>query len=67
MQLIEGSHIKPEDKNKVLISKELARKNQLSVGDTLQLTHAELGRENGDYIDLIMEKTVFATVESKGF
>ena len=65
-RLIEGSHIKPEDKNKVLISKELARENQLSVGDTLRLTHAELGSENGNYIDLIKEKTAFATVEIKG-
>jgi len=65
-RLIEGSHIKPEDKNKVLISKELARENQLSVGDTLRLTHAELGNGNGDYVDLIKEKTAFATVEIKG-
>ena len=65
-KLIEGSHIKPEDKNKVLISKELASENQLSIGDTIQLTHAQLGSENGDYTDLIKEKTVFATVEIKG-
>ncbi len=65
-RLTEGSHIKPEDKNKILISKELARKNQLSVGDTVRLTHAELGSENGRYIDLIKEKTAFITVEIKG-
>ena len=65
-RLIDGSHIKPEDKNKILISKELARKNQLSVGDTRQLTPAELGSENGNYIDLIKEKTAFATAEIKG-
>lgn len=65
-RLTEGSHIKPEDKNKVLISKELARQNQLSVGDTIQLTHAELGSENGEYIDLIKQKTAFADVEIKG-
>lgn len=65
-RLTEGSHIRPEDKNKILISKDLAKKNQLSVGDTLKLTHAELGSENGEYTDLIKEKTAFATVEIKG-
>ena len=65
-RLTEGNHIKPEDKNKILISKELARKNQLSVGDTVRLTHAELGSENGRYVDLIKEKTAFAAVEIKG-
>lgn len=65
-RLTEGSHIKPEDKNKILISKELAEENQLSVGDTIRLTHAELGSEKGEYIDLIKEKTAFADVEIKG-
>ena len=55
-RLIEGNHIIPEDKNKILISKELAQTNQLSIGDKISLTHAELENEN----------SFFATVEIKG-
>lgn len=65
-RLIEGNHITPEDKNKILISKELAQANQLSVGDTISLNHAELENENGKYLDLLKEKSSFATVEVKG-
>ncbi len=55
-RLIEGNHITPKDKNKILISRELAQANQLSVEDTISLTHAEPGNENSS----------FATVEIKG-
>lgn len=55
-RLIEGNHITPEDKNKILISKELAQTNQLSIGNKISLTHAELENEN----------SFFATVEIKG-
>ena len=55
-RLIEGNHITPEDKNKVLISKELAQANQLSIGNKISLTHAEFGNEN----------SFLATVEIKG-
>lgn len=65
-RLIEGNHITPEDKNKVLISKELAQANQLSIGDTILLNHAEFGNENGKYLDLLKENSPFATVEIKG-
>lgn len=65
-RLIEGNHITPEDKNKVLISKELAQANQLSIGDTILLNHAEFGNENGKYLDLLKETSSFATVEIKG-
>lgn len=55
-RLIEGNHITPKDKNKILISRELAQANQLSVGDTISLTHAEPGNENSSFV----------TVEIKG-
>lgn len=55
-RLIEGNHITPEDKNKVLISKELAQANQLSIGNKISLTHAGFGNEN----------SFLATVEIKG-
>ena len=65
-QLIEGEHIRPEDKNKVLISKPLAKQNHLSVGDKITLTHAKLGVDKGEYTDLLKEKSVYETVEIKG-
>ena len=33
-----GEHIKPEDKDKILISEALAKQNHLSVGDKITLT-----------------------------
>ena len=65
-ELAEGEHIKPEDKNKILISKALAEQNHLAVGDKIKLTHAKLGSDNGAYTDLIKEKTAYETVEIKG-
>ena len=64
--LLAGRHIRPEDENKILISAELAAENSLEVGDVLTLTHAGLDRKDGDYIDTIPEKTVFAEVEIVG-
>ena len=34
-ELAAGEHIKPEDKNKILISKALAEQNHLAVGDKI--------------------------------
>ena len=64
--LLAGRHIRPEDENKILISAELAEENSLEVGDVLTLTHAGLGRKEGEYIDTIPEKTAFAEVEIVG-
>lgn len=36
LSLTQGRHITPEDKNKVMISKDLADKNGLKIGDTIQ-------------------------------
>ena len=36
-RLVEGRHIVPEDKYTVIISKELARKNRLKLGDTFKI------------------------------
>ena len=65
-ELAAGEHIKPEDKNKILISKALAEQNHLAVGDKITLTHAKLGTNNGEYTDLITEKSAYETVEVKG-
>ena len=64
--LLEGRHIQPEDSFAVLLSKELTDKNGLSVGDSVTLTHAGLGQQDGEYLDTIPEKTAFAQVEIVG-
>ena len=64
--LLTGCHIQPDDENKILISAELAAENSLEVGDVLTLTHAGLDQQDGEYIDTIPEKTVFAEVEIVG-
>ena len=62
-ELSVGEHIKPEDKDKILISEALAKQNHLSVGDKITLTHAKLGSDQGVYTDLIKEKSAYETVE----
>lgn len=64
--LVEGKHIGEADNKKILISEQLANANQLSVGDTLILTHARLGELDGAYIDEIPTKTAYAKVEVAG-
>lgn len=64
--LLAGRHIRPEDKNKILISAELAVENSLEVGDVLTLTHAGLDQQDGEYIDTIPKKTAFAKAEIVG-
>lgn len=65
-ELLKGRHIQPDDDNKILISNELAEENGLQVGDTIDLTHAEFGNEDGAYIDLIPQKTAFVTAKIVG-
>lgn len=64
--LIAGKHITETDSGKILISEQLASANQISVGDTLTLTHAELGELDGAYIDEIPVKTAYVQVEVSG-
>ena len=64
--LLEGRHIQPEDQGAILISAELAAENGLSVGDSVTLTHAGLGQQDGGYLDTIPEKTAFVQVEIVG-
>lgn len=64
--LAEGKHIIKEDTGKILISQQLANRNQLSVGDSLTLTHARLGESGGAYIDEIPVKTAYVQVEVSG-
>ncbi len=64
--LVEGKHITESDSGKILISEQLARANQLSVGDTLTLTHASLSEADGAYIDEIPVKTAYTRVEVSG-
>jgi putative ABC transport system permease protein len=65
-KLLQGRHITSSDRNKILISKELADYNNLKVGDSLKLTHAKLGVNDNEYYDVIPEKTAFTTVEIVG-
>lgn len=64
--LTEGQHIAEGDSGKILISEQLARENQLSVGDSITLTHAKLIEKEGTYIDEIYPKTAFANVTISG-
>lgn len=64
--LVEGRHILPEDRNAVLISYPLAVENNVKVGDTITLTHAQLAQNDGIYTDAVQEKTVYADVEILG-
>lgn len=64
--LADGKHITEADKGKILISEQLANANQLSVGDTVTLTHAKFGEVDGAYIDEIPVKTAYAQVEVSG-
>lgn len=64
--LVEGKHITNADKGKILVSEQLAKANQLSVGDRLTLTHARLGVADGAYTDEIPVKSAFAQVEVLG-
>ncbi len=64
--LLDGKHITEADQGKILISEQLAKANQLSVGDALTLTHAKLGEVDGAYIDEISVKTAYAPVEVSG-
>lgn len=64
--LLAGRHIQPEDQGAILISAELAAENGLAVGDSVTLTHAGLGQQDGEYLDTIPEKTAFAQVEIVG-
>lgn len=64
--LAEGNHITGTDHKKILVSDALASANHLSVGDTLTLTHAKLGKADGMYIDEIPVKTAYVQVEISG-
>lgn len=64
--LTAGKHITETDSGKILISEQLASANQISVGDTLALTHAKLGELDGTYIDEIPVKTAYAQAEVLG-
>ncbi len=64
--LTEGKHITETDTGKILISEPLANANQISVGDTLTLTHAKLGEADGMYIDEIYVKTAYIQVQVSG-
>ena len=66
LELTEGRHLTKDDRNKILISEQLAAANQLKVGDTIRFTHAGLEREEGEYRDSIPEKSAFSQAEIAG-
>lgn len=53
--LSEGRHITPEDEYAILISKELAEYNDLSLGDTISIAPAKLAVVNGTYVNLLQD------------
>ena len=63
LELSEGRHITPKDKNVVLISETLAAINNLSVGDTVTLLSAELAQKDGNFIDALKDSQT--AVEAK--
>lgn len=66
LELIEGRHITPSDKNVVLISETLAALNGLSVGDTISLSPARLSQEDGKFIDTLRDTEITAEAEVVG-
>lgn len=66
LELIEGRHLTKKDKNKILISEELALANQLKVGDRVKFTHAGLNKADGEYQDSIPIKNAFSEAEIVG-
>lgn len=66
LELTKGRHLTKEDRNKVLISEQLAAANKLKVGDTIRFTHAGLDRADGEYRDSIPEKSAFSEAEIAG-
>lgn len=63
LELTEGRHITPSDKNAVLISETLAALNGLSVGDMVSFLPAELAQEGNDFIDA--QKDTETTVKAE--
>lgn len=59
-ELVEGQHLKDQDKNKVLLHKDLAEKNHLKVGDKLKLKSNLFDADNEKRADETVE------VEIKG-
>ena len=53
--LSEGRHITPEDEYAILISKELAEYNDLSLGDTISIAPSNLAVVNGTYVNLLQD------------
>lgn len=66
LELTEGRHITPSDKNVVLISETLAALNGLSVGDTVALSPAELAQEGNDLIDALKDTETTAKAKIIG-
>lgn len=60
LKLVEGRHIVPEDDHTVIISKELAKKNNLKLGDTFKIRgdSLTLGKYPSMPLDLIETKIV---------
>lgn len=64
LSLAAGRHITEIDTGSILISSSLASVNNLAVGDKINLSSAELGEADGEYIDMWQgeRKSVEATI-----
>ena len=55
LSLVEGRHIAHEDKNVVMISEILARENNLTIGDTVELRPAEMGINEAGEVENVLD------------
>lgn len=65
-ELIDGRHIRPNDQNTLLISDTLALYNQLSVGDEIEFSPANLDLKNGNFINTLKESNIKETAKIIG-
>ena len=64
-KLVEGRHIKPEDKNVAMVHEEFAKKNGLKVGDTLKLKSNIYDADNEKQANETTEVTIVGTFSGK--
>lgn len=66
LELAEGRHITPNDKNGILLSETLAALNGLSVGDTVSLSPAELAQDGSLFFNARKETGTVVKAEIIG-
>lgn len=64
IKLVEGRHIKPDDKRKLLMHKELAEKNKLKIGDKVPLKLRDRDRNEKGLPDQAVEAEIVGLFEN---